>query len=160
MLVEDVNTDVQEIKEITKSVFERNLEYMVELFAREKAPQTMKMLRKDFPAIKNFQQLRSLGQAFLANDCKPLRRLPCDASVDVENLEGEAKLRFHDGFFLLAKNEALVFHNESAHGPYSKEEVAFMAKKLGAQSPTHDKDGHILDPEDITAKPTTTSVEL
>jgi hypothetical protein len=129
------------------SIFDRNLAYMVERIAGEDAEQTLQMLKQDLPLVRDFHQLRAVARVYLANGCRPLKREAIPSAVDPEGLTGEAKLRFHNGAFLLAENEGLVFRGEEAHGPYSREEVGFMAKRLGAESPTNDELGHIIDPE-------------
>ena len=140
-----------------RSVFWRNLEFSLARLANGKTPAVLKMLEETFPHLKNFNQMRTLGEAFLSNDCKPLRKVPIPTTVDPENLSNEAALRFVDGFFYLAKTEDLVFSGAEAHGPYKDFEVAFMAKKLSAESPANDKAGHIIDPEEKIKKVTTTS---
>ena len=139
--------DRKETKKNTASIFDRNLAYMVERIAGENAEQTLQMLMQELPQIRDFHQLRAVAQVYLANGCRALRREPMPSTVDPEGLTGEAKLRFHNGSFLLADNEGLVFRGEEAHGPYSKDEVGFMAKRLGAESLTNDEQGHIIDPE-------------
>jgi hypothetical protein len=147
-----------DVKEIESSIFERNLAFMVGRVAGEHTPKTLAMIQRDLSHIHNFHQLRSVAQAFVGNGCKPLRRVPMEGQVDPEALSGEAKLRFDGGFFLLAENEALVFRGNEAHGPYAKAEAAFMARKLGAESLTNDKLGHVLDPESAPSQPASTSV--
>jgi len=142
------------------SIFTRNLAYMVERLDPQHAPRTLAMLEEEFPAVRDFQQLRSLAKAFVANDCQPLRKVPVNSDVDLSTLQGEARLRFHEGFFRLGKGEDMVFRGEAAYGPYAREQVSFMARKVGAQSPTNDDLGHIVDPEEVVAHPITTTVEL
>ena len=120
---------------------------MVERIAGENTEQTLQMLKQELPYVRDFHQLRAVARAFLANDCKPLKREPIPSTVDPEGLTGEARLRFHNGSFLLAENEGLVFRGEEAHGPYSRDEVGFMARRLGAESVTNDEKGHIVDPD-------------
>lgn len=143
--------------QVHDDIFKRNLTFMVDRIAADKSKQTLDMLETMVPHVKDFHQLRALTTAFVENDCKPFKRVPIDSAVDHETLKGEAKLRFHDGFFLLTETEDMVFRGNEAHGPYAKNEVAFMAKKLGAESMTNDKKGHILDPEVISASVMTIS---
>ena len=136
----------------TSSIFDRNLSYAVQRIAGEKSEAALRMLRQEFPEVRDFQKLRTLASAFVKNDCRPLRRVPIPGAVDPEALVGEVQLRFHNGFFHLGDDEALVFRGDEAHGPYSKDEVDYMKKRLGAESVTNDRQGHIVDPEAMCSR--------
>ena len=143
----------------TSSIFDRNLSYAVQRIAGDKSEAALCMLRQEFPEVRDFQKLRTLASAFVKNDCRPLRRVPIPGAVDPEALAGEVKLRFHNGFFHLGDDEALVFRGDEAHGPYSKGEVDYMKKRLGAESVTNDRQGHIVDPEAMCSRAALSSLD-
>jgi hypothetical protein len=144
----------------TSSIFERNLAFAIKRIAGDKAEPALQMLQTEFPEVRDFQELRSIASAFVANDCRPLRREPIPAAVDPEALTGEAKLRFHNGVFYLGEKEALIFRGEEAHGPYARSDVNMMKKRLGAESVTNDRKGHIVDPEEVPVRPVMSSDEI
>lgn len=115
--------------------------------ADESARGAVEMLLKEFPKLKDFERLRALGKLYAANDFRPLKLVRAPAELDTQDLSEELACRFYEGWFVLADDEALVFQNGFAQGPFERRKAFDLAKRLSAASPTNDPQGHILDPE-------------
>jgi hypothetical protein len=128
-------------------VFTRNVQFMVSQVAGEHAEQTFRMLRKTFPGLRNFEQLRTFAKLYVNGGLRPLQLRPLPSDVDPDRLKGELALRFHAGMIVLTRDERIVCRGAEAFGPFDSARAASFSRKLSAESPTNDEHGHTLDPE-------------
>ena len=135
------------------TAIDRNLSFMLARAVGDKAAIAQKMLTETFADITDFSTMRVLAKAFVANDCRPLKRVPAPSTISPEKLSADLKHRFVEGCFMLGDNEALIVSGDTARGPYELSAAKSIAKQMSAASPTNDDQGHILDPEQAQPQP-------
>ena len=134
-------------------VFTRNVQFMVSQVAGEHSAQTFQMLLKTFPGLRNFEQLRTFAKLYVSGGFRPLHLRPLPSDVDPHRLKGELALRFCGGMIVLAEDERIVCRGAEAYGPFDAIRAASFSRKLSAESPTNDDQGHALDPEQWAPSP-------
>ena len=134
-------------------VFTRNVQFMASQVAGENSERTFQMLQQTFPGLRNFEQLRTFAKLYVSGGFRPLHLRPLPSDVDPHRLKGELALRFCGGMIVLAEDERIVCRGAEAYGPFDAIRAASFSRKLSAESPTNDEQGHTLDPEQRAPSP-------
>lgn len=130
-----------------------NVWAMVRRVASAHPEATLAMLQQTFPDVQDLGQIKRLAQLHVQNEGRPLRLLPLPSSVDPEKISPNLSERVFGDQVVLTDEEAIVVQDDRAWGPMPRDRAIREAARAGAASPTHDAEGHILDPEEALPAP-------
>jgi hypothetical protein len=120
---------------------------MVSQIAGDGARETLQMLQRSFADLRDFEKLRVFSKLYVESGMKPLRLEPLPSSVEPDSLSHELAIRLHAGKLVLRQEERIVCRGHEAFGPFDTATAVRISRQLSAESPTNDKQGHVLDPE-------------
>lgn len=128
-------------------VFTRNLRLMVSQIAGDRARETLQMLEQGFPDLRDFEKLRVFSKLYVEGGMKPLQVQPLPSAVEPDLLRHDLAVRLHEGSLILGPGERIVCRGSEAFGPFDAATAMRISRQLSSESPTNDKQGHVLDPE-------------